>query len=508
MEFATVVLGVALLVLIGASAWLVRDRGRAAAALAEARAELARAEARIEGLERARAEAAQQHAAAEQEVARLAADGRRLGESLGDLRATAAGVAEQLRAEKDARAEDERHREDVHREQLESVQREKNAIEIRLKEFDEKMRNAFGTLAGEALRKSSTDFLALAEKTLEAKKADAQADMERRRSVLDEQVRQIADTLRKTDEKLGTIEGERKQHFATLAEQIRGVNESQRLLRDETGKLVQALKKPEVRGRYGELQLRRVAELAGMVSYCDFSEQASQRDDQGKLQRPDMVVRLPNDRMIAVDAKTNTLAYIEAAEAPNEEMRSECLERFARHVAEQVAALGKKTYWADLKGSPDFVVMFVPGDQFLDAALARRSDLLERAAESGVILASPSTLIGLLRAVAVGWREKKVEEQAQELFKLGRQLHERMAIVMEYLRSLGGALETAVKHYNNVTGSIESRLTPTMRKFEESGVRSTKELPELPSVVVTTRNGSPAGAAPPVLPGLDGIKVE
>jgi DNA recombination protein RmuC len=224
-----------------------------------------------------------------------------------------------------------------------------------------------------------------------------------------------------------------------------------------------------------------------MVSYCDFTEQASQRDGDGKLLRPDMVVRLPNDRMIAVDAKCNTMAYLEAVEAQTAEMREECLERFARHVAEQVTALAKKGYWADLEGSPDFVVMFVPGDQFLDAALSRRQDLLERASEQNVILASPSTLIGLLRAVAVGWREKQVTEAARELAELGRKVRDQAATAFEHAAGLGVSLTQAVNRFNKFVGSYEGRLEPALREFEKHGVQATKALPEVVPVEAVVR---------------------
>jgi DNA recombination protein RmuC len=261
-------------------------------------------------------------------------------------------------------------------------------------------------------------------------------------------------------------------------------------LRLETLKLSRALSKPEVRGRYGEIQLRRVAELAGMMEHCDFNEQQSQRDGDGRLLRPDMTVSYPNGRMIAVDAKCNILAYIEAIDAPTEESREACLERFADHVAAQAAALGRKTYWSEFEGSPEFVVMFVPGDQFIDAALSRRRDLIERAAEQGVILASPSMLIGLLRAVYVGWREKRVEDQARELIALGRELHERASIAFGHVADLGAALESASKRYNAFVASYESRLEPTLRKFEDAGVKSSKDRPALTPLSLRVRDVS------------------
>jgi DNA recombination protein RmuC len=287
-------------------------------------------------------------------------------------------------------------------------------------------------------------------------------------------VRPIGEALKKTEEKLGSLD---RQHAAAFA----GLSE----LKSETAKLARALARPEVRGRYGEIQLRRVAELAGMTPYCDFQEQASHRDAEGRLLRPDMIVHLPNQRLVAVDAKTNTDAYVQAASAPTPEAQEDLLERFADQMADQVTRLARKGYWREFDGSPDFVVMFVPGDQFLDAALARRPDLLDKAAEQNVILASPSTLIALLRAVAVGWREQTFADAARELMELGRVLHERAANVLEHAASVGKSLNDAVERYNRFVGSWESRLTPTLRKFEDAGATSGKELTPLP--VVETR---------------------
>jgi len=295
-------------------------------------------------------------------------------------------------------------------------------------------------------------------------------------------VKPISETLAATRERLESIERARAEHFARFYEHMEQIAGASSGLREETARLTKALSRPEIRGQYGEIQLRRVAELAGMTSYCDFCEQASVRDGDGNLLRPDMVVTLPNERVVAVDAKTNTYAYIEAVNARDGAEREACLDRFARHVAEQAKKLADKRYWSAWEGSPEFVVMFVPGDHFIDAALARRPELMEQAAQMGVILASPSTLIGLLRAVAVGWREHRLAEEANELFALGRELHERAAVAFEHVAGLGGALEGAMKKYNQMVGSIDARLTPTLRKFEEAGARSAKPLPELKPV--------------------------
>lgn len=505
MDAALIVLGVVAAAAVAGIVWLLVEKGRLAARAQVAESEARAAQERRDGAERALAEL---KGAIDEWTRRLTtaqAEQARLGEAL--QREQAAREEERGRAarevegavenERRLHAEELRRLESVHAEKLAAVQEARKEIEAKLAAFDQKMKESFGALAGEALNRSSESFLKLAETKLAAAQQKNEQELEKKRAEVDQLLRPISDTLKRADEKLASIGSQWATDRASLVEQIKGVATQNEGLRAETMKLARALSKPEVRGRYGELQLRRVAELAGMTAYCDFTEQASQRDDAGRLLRPDMVVKLPNERTIAVDAKCNTYAYVQAAEAADEAQREEHLERFARHVSEQVAALSKKNYWAELDGSPDFVVMFIPGDQFLDAALARRSDLLERAAEQGVILASPSTLIGLLRAVAVGWREKRIEEQARELFDLGRELHDRAATAFASIAGVGKALTAAVERYNRFVGSYESRLEPTLRKFEEAGVKSGKELPEVAGVGAVVRQveieAKPAG---------------
>ena len=245
---------------------------------------------------------------------------------------------------------------------------------------------------------------------------------------------------------------------------------------------MQALRKPNVRGRYGEIQLERVVELAGMRPYADFTPQEALRDAEGRLQKPDLVVRLPNERMVAVDAKTSIDAYLDALDAPSDEQRDMLLDRYAQNVVEQVKKLASKRYWANFTDSAEIVVLFVPGDQLVDAALERRPDLVELAAEDNIVIASPSTLIGLLRAIHVGWREKNLTENAKELYDMGRELHRRASVVLEHAAKVGDSLDGARKSYNDFVGSVQSRLMPTLRRFEEKDARSARELPELRAV--------------------------
>jgi len=451
MNTAHILLGLIAALALGGVGWLLVVRGRLIAQVVAS-----------EGLS----------VRAEEERSRFAAGAETLR---ADLDAARADLAAQALALERARG-DATRQEEVMAERLRAADRREAEFREQAARRDEQMGERFKAAAAETLRSAKADFLQLAEQRLATQQQQSVADLDRRREAVDQLVRPIGETLKRTDDKLAALEKEWAADRAGLAEQIRGMSAAGESLRAETHRLAKALSKPEVRGRYGEIQLRRVAELAGMVAYCDFCEQASQRDDGGRLLRPDMVVRLPNDRVIAVDAKTNTYAYLEAIDAKTDVERDECLDRFARHVADQAQALSKKGYWSELDGSPDFVVMFIPGDQFLDAALARRSDLLDKAAEQNVILASPATLIGLLRAVAVGWREKRVEQEAKELFALGRELHDRAATAFGFVARMGESLDTATRRYNDLVGSLESRFQPTLRKFEEAGVKSGKEI--------------------------------
>jgi DNA recombination protein RmuC len=407
------------------------------------------------------------------------------------------GQEAEHRAEVEAVREQSRQEVERERQVAAAKVRAAEEMEARTREYVEqaesRFRTAFGALAGDSLKAAQKQFLELAQEAMKGHLKDGDAAMTARKAEVERLVQPIAEALRKSQETLALMEKERVGAYAGLREQVQQNLAAQAELRAETAKLVRALREPQVRGRYGEVQLRRVAELAGMSPYCDFAEQEQIRDLDGNPLRPDMVVRLPNGRHLAIDAKTNIQAYIDAAGAATPEEAEACMDRFARHVAEQVAALGRKAYWQAYDGSPEFTVMFVPGDQFVDAAMSRRPDLVEKAAAANVILASPSTLIGLLRAVAVGWREKRLEEQARELFDLGRQLHERAAVVTEHLARMGGSLEQAVKRFNDLVASYQSRLEPTLRRFEEAGAKSAKELAAVEAITIAPRLLAPGG---------------
>jgi DNA recombination protein RmuC len=363
---------------------------------------------------------------------------------------------------------------------------ERELARARLSDLDAN-RASFQALAGEVLRHSNEEFLRLAQASFAAQRSEATAEIDRRRRALDELIVPMAEALARTNHSLDQVGKDN----AGLRGEVARMHQSNQELRSETGKLVQALRKPHVRGRYGEVQLERVVELAGMKSYCDFTPQEALRDSDGKLQRPDLVVRLPNKRVIAVDAKTNLDAYLDALDAKTPEEAEAHLERYAETVLAQTKKLAQKAYWTNFDASPEFVVMFIAGDQLVDSALERRPELIEYAAERNVVIASPSTLIGLLRAVHVGWREKNLSESAAELFELGRELHRRAGVVLEHAGAVGQAIDAARRSYNDFVGSVQQRLVPTLRRFEERDARSAKDLPELRALEGETRVAEP-----------------
>lgn len=366
---------------------------------------------------------------------------------------------------------------------------EKRVLEARGSNL-EQQRETFQALASEALRHSNEEFLRLAQTAFSAQRGEATAELERRRAAVDALVTPVAKALEKTHQALEQVGRDQ----AGLRGEMLRMGQANQELRGETSKLVQALRKPNVRGRYGEVQLERVVELAGMRSYCDFTTQEAVRDEDGRLTRPDLVVRLPNARIIAVDAKVNVDAYLDALDARTPEEAEKHLARYAENVMLQAQKLSRKEYWARFDASPEFVVMFLPGDQLVDAALQRRPDLIDYAAEKNVVIASPSTLIGLLRAVHVGWREKSLTDSARELFELGRELHQRAAIALDHAAAVGDALERARKSYNEFAGSVDARLMPTLRRFEERGARSAKDLPALRRIEGDVRRPEPLPA--------------
>ena len=292
---------------------------------------------------------------------------------------------------------------------------------------------------------------------------------------------EIAEALDKTESQVRKMESDRQQAHGSLTKHLETMAESHRLLQSETRNLVQALRRPEVRGQWGELTLKRLAELAGMVEHCDFEEQASVQTGSGQL-RPDMVVRMPDKREIIVDAKTPLDAYLSAVEATDDQQRQAHLAHHARNVRARIKELASKAYWQQFKFSPDFVVLFIPGDQFLSAALEQDHTLIEDALAQNVILATPTSLVALLRAIAYGWRQETLAENAEAIRELGQDMYTRLTTFADHLAKLGRSLDSTVNAFNKTVRSYDSRILPGARKFTEMGVTASKEAPSLEQI--------------------------
>jgi DNA recombination protein RmuC len=360
-----------------------------------------------------------------------------------------------------------------------------------LHEAEQKLREAFTALSADALHKNTQSFLELAKAALGEFQQNATKDLESRQQAIDALVKPVAETLGKVDAQLREVEKERHGHYQTLTEQMQQVARSHEQLHTATASLSRALRAPAVRGRWGEVQLRRVVELAGMLAHCDFTEQPTVTTDDGRL-RPDLVVHLPGGKHVVVDSKTPLEAYLDAVEAPDDAAREAALHRHAQGVRDHMAKLGGKAYWQQFQPTPEFVVMFLPGETFFAAALEQDPGLTEWGAERKVILASPTTLIALLRAVAYGWQQERIARNAEEISRLGRELYERMGKLAEHLATVGQRLGGTVRAYNDAVGSIESRVLPAARRFQELGAGSGGAIVELTPVEEPIRSiGAP-----------------
>jgi DNA recombination protein RmuC len=365
-----------------------------------------------------------------------------------------------------------------------------------LQEAESKLREAFASLSSEALRQNNDSFLALARTSLSEFQHSARADLDGRHKAIEELVQPLKLSLTQVDAKLQQVEQTRAGSHAALAEQLRSLNVAQQTLQTETGRLVQALRSPNVRGQWGELQLRRVVEAAGMLEYCDFDLKETVTGEDGRL-TPDMVVRLPGGRNVVVDAKVPSSAYLDAVEAEGDAAKDAKMRDHARQVRDHVVKLGNKAYWAHFQPTPDLVIMFVPGEMLLSTALQCDPSLLEFSLGRGVMLASPLTLMGLLRAVAFGWQQEKIARNAQEISDLGRQLYDRIRVMAIHFEDVARGLTRSVESYNKAVGSLESRVLVTARRLKDKGVTAPDELPELETIDHTPR---PLGA--PELVGL------
>jgi DNA recombination protein RmuC len=342
-------------------------------------------------------------------------------------------------------------------------------------------------LASDALASSSESFLKLAKSQLEQLQQKTTNDLEQRKQAVEHLVAPIKESLTKVDGKLHELEVARTHAYSTLSSQVQQLAETQKELRSETGNLVSALRdRPNVRGRWGEIQLRRVVEMAGMLEYCDFQTQQHVATDDGRL-RPDLVVKMPGGGSVVVDAKVAGQAYIESLEAKDDASRLLKLHDHARQVRDHVVKLGAKNYWAQFERAPDFVVLFLPGETFLSAALEQDPALLEDSYGNRVLIATPTTLIGLLRTVAYGWRQETIAESAKEVSDLGRELYKRLATLTEHFSKVGDRLQSAVKAYNESVGSFERSVLPGARRLKDHGISSSSELAELKEIDLVAR---------------------
>lgn len=374
-------------------------------------------------------------------------------------------LAETGLAETRARAEETQKRFDEERQLLSQAER--------------KLTDTFKSLASDTLRQSTGDFLKMAEEKLKAAQDVAAKDFEAREKKIDDIVRPARDSLAKLDVELRKMENDRRGVEGQLTEQLRNLGA-------QTGKLFDALRTPSVRGRWGEIQLKRVVEIAGMVEHCDFFEQEMQSTENGRF-RPDLRVQLPGSKSVVVDSKVPLKAYLEAMECADESARALKLVEHANQIRTHITQLSSKSYWDACKPTPEFVVLFLPGEMFFSAALQHDASLIEDAAARKVILATPTTLIALLKAVSYGWRQEQLAENAEHISELGQELHERIATMASHLARLGGALGRAVEEFNNTARSMESRVLVSTRRFKELGVATKRDIEDIDVIEAAPR---------------------
>ncbi len=369
------------------------------------------------------------------------------------------------------------------------VEKEQELARERLKAYEEaeqKLSDSFKSLSARALEANNEQFLQLARSLMDQMRERTTGELELKQKEFKNIVSPLSDSLKQFQEQVHRVETERVRNYSSLTDYLNTLKESQEKLTDETRNLVKALRKPNVRGRWGEVQLRNVVEFAGMEPHCDFVEQESVRSLDGTL-RPDMVIHMPGGKQVIVDSKTPVEAYLDAVEAENAAERQADLKRHAAHVKTQIEKLSSKKYWDQFDESPEFVVLFLPGENFFSAAMEQNPGLIEYALEQKVLISTPTTLIALLKTIHYGWRQKHLEENARLISTLGRELHERIQTLVNHFADLKKGLDRAVQSYNKAVGSLESRVLVTARRFRELGVGGGEDIPTPDPVETASR---------------------
>ncbi len=348
-----------------------------------------------------------------------------------------------------------------------------------LEEARDNLKDSFKALSADALSKNNESFIKLAEENLKKYQQSAKDDLEKRQQAISKTVEPVSQTLKTFSERVNKIEERRIESEGGIKKELEKLSEMHLRLDQSTNSLVKALRAPQVRGQWGEMHLRRTVEMAGMINYCDFEEQSSVETDEGQRQRPDMLIRLPNERKVVVDSKVPIAAYLDALETDSPESQSERMQAHARHLRTHIKDLSTKAYWSQFDNAPEFVVLFIPNEAIFSAALEEDPSLIELGVENKVILATPTTLIALLKAVAYGWQQEAITREAKEIAALGREIYDRLSVVIGHFVKLGKSIDQSVGNYNKAMNSVDSRLMVTARKFESLESASTEKLPEV-----------------------------
>ena len=348
-----------------------------------------------------------------------------------------------------------------------------------LEEARDSLKDSFKALSADALSKNNESFIKLAEENLKKHQQSAKDDLEKRQQAITKTVEPVSQTLKAFSDRVNKIEERRIESEGSIKKELQKLSEMHLRLDQSTSSLVQALRAPQVRGQWGEMHLRRTVEMAGMINYCDFEEQSSVETEEGQRQRPDMLIRLPNERRVVVDSKVPIAAYLDALETDSTEVQSERMQAHARHLRTHIKDLSTKAYWSQFENAPEFVVLFVPNEAIFSAALEEDPSLIELGVENKVILATPTTLIALLKAVAFGWQQEAITREAKEIASLGKEIYDRLSVVIGHFVKLGKSIDQSVGNYNKAMNSVDSRLMVTARKFESLESASSEQLPDI-----------------------------